>query len=246
MNISLPPQCRSGWQKGGVAPVYLRFPRTASPSREAIRNPNGDSRLEESRRARRRAVIVHMPPIVSCALPDRHEIHYSAVKFEVPDVGSNARSRSLPGGPPRRINGDGRTPVADSRHPVRSPSRPWAAPGFVGQAPLCPRPVAALTREAKILDFYGAVTAALMWAIRWQRWQKQKTGPSGCLAAALFVRGRPCLRGSRDKGASPCRSGKCQIGHRSYCSGVNRRALWLSMGATERAPSYSSQTAWSR
>ena len=61
-----------GRKRGGVAPVHLRFPRAAPPSREAIRNPNGDSRLEKSRRARRRALIVHMPRVVSCALPDRH------------------------------------------------------------------------------------------------------------------------------------------------------------------------------
>ena len=66
------PHCRSGQQKRGVAPVHLRFPRAAPPSRETIRNPNGDSRLEKSRRARRRDLLVHMPPVVSCALPGRH------------------------------------------------------------------------------------------------------------------------------------------------------------------------------
>ena len=66
------PLCRSGRQKRGVAPVHLRFPRAAPPSREASRNPNGDSQLEERCRAHRRALMVHMPPIVSGALPERH------------------------------------------------------------------------------------------------------------------------------------------------------------------------------
>ena len=66
------PHCRSERQKRGVAPVLLRFPRAVPPGRETIRNPNGDSRLEQSLRARRRALMVHMPRVVSCALPDRH------------------------------------------------------------------------------------------------------------------------------------------------------------------------------
>ena len=74
------PHCRSGRQKGGVAPVHLRFPRAAPPSRKASRNPNGDSRLEKSRRAHRKASFMHMPPVVSCALPERHEMPSFSVR----------------------------------------------------------------------------------------------------------------------------------------------------------------------
>ena len=66
------PQCRCGRQKGGVAPVLLKIPRSARRSREASRNRHGDSRLEKSVRARRKASLVHMLPVVPCALPDRH------------------------------------------------------------------------------------------------------------------------------------------------------------------------------
>ena len=45
------PQCRSGRQKRGVAPVHLRIPRSARPSSEPSCNPTGDNRLEKSVRA---------------------------------------------------------------------------------------------------------------------------------------------------------------------------------------------------
>ena len=75
------------------------------------------------------------------------------------------------------------------------------------QDPRCPRPVAALTGEGRVLDSYVGVTAALNGRFGGKRWQKQKTAPSGCPSAALPPGGRLGRWESRDKGASPCRSG---------------------------------------
>ncbi len=77
------PLCRSGRQKGGGAPVLLIISGSAPTSREPRHNCNGHSRLERHVRAHRKTSFVHMPPIVPCALPDRHETHFSAVKISL-------------------------------------------------------------------------------------------------------------------------------------------------------------------
>ena len=73
VHISLPRIADLGGKKRGSLPSISAFPRSARPSREWSRNCNGDSRLEKSLRARRKASFVHIPPLVPCALPDRHE-----------------------------------------------------------------------------------------------------------------------------------------------------------------------------
>ena len=111
------PLCRSGRQKGGVAPVLLKMPRSARPSRELDSNCNGHSRLEKSVRARRKTAFVHMPPVVPCALPDRHETSFFSGQYQAPANRFGWVSVVLP-------NGADRPPVIDSCQPVSPPSRP--------------------------------------------------------------------------------------------------------------------------
>ncbi len=70
--------------KRGGAPVLLKMPRSARPSRELDSNCNGHSRLEKSVRARRKAAFVHMPPFFPCALPDRHETPLFCGQYQAP------------------------------------------------------------------------------------------------------------------------------------------------------------------
>ena len=72
VHISLPRIADPGGKKGGALPVLSKFPDQTRRSREASRNWHWDRRLEKSVRARRKASFLHMPPVVPCALPDRH------------------------------------------------------------------------------------------------------------------------------------------------------------------------------
>ena len=72
VSCATPPCPHRAAKRGGSLPSTSDFPDRQRRHREAIRNPNGDSRLEKSLRARRRGFMVHMLPVVSCALPDRH------------------------------------------------------------------------------------------------------------------------------------------------------------------------------
>ena len=83
---------------GGVAPVLLKMPRSARPSRELDSNCNGHSRLETSVRARRKPLSCTCSPIVPCAFPDRNETPIFSGQNQPPanELPANCDSRRRP------------------------------------------------------------------------------------------------------------------------------------------------------
>ena len=87
VHISLTRCADPGGKKGGSLPSSSKFPDRHCPSRELDSNCNGHSRLETSVRARRKAAFVHMPPVVPCARPDRHQTPLFRVKIRLRPTG---------------------------------------------------------------------------------------------------------------------------------------------------------------